>query len=158
MEYGVNQELSCYCCFWFTGNEAPALDFPSRRQERKLIDSAERWKIPYGKRGWGWACCVCVCVYVCVCVCGVCVCGVCVCGVCVCVYVCVFVCVCVCVLQIHSPTWSHQRDLSRGAGNSGVPGTPRTWEAVTGPERRVKGGEGRGWGRSRHSWGGDETA
>lgn len=74
LEYGVNQVLSCYCCLRFTGNEAPALDFPSRRQEIKLINLAERWKIPYGKRGWGWECCVCtyvcvyICVYICVCV------------------------------------------------------------------------------------------
>lgn len=66
VEYGANQVLSCYCCLWFTGNEAAALEFPPRRQEIKLINSAKRWKIPHGKRGWGWECCVCE--YICVCV------------------------------------------------------------------------------------------
>lgn len=69
VEYGVNQVLSCYCCLWFTGNEAPALEFPPRRQEIKLINSAKRWKIPYGKRGWVWECRVSTYVYVYICVC-----------------------------------------------------------------------------------------
>ena len=73
VEYSVNQILSCYCCLWFTGNEAAALDFPPRRQEIKLINSAKRWKIPYGKGlGLGVLCVwvhTCMCRYVCTRVC-----------------------------------------------------------------------------------------